>query len=251
MSRQYTYLHGVWSGVWKTDSTTYTPSQEKKLQRKCTKPTSTSGGTTGDTTSNKHSRMEHPEVDPLQPAPNMLPLGDDELTTTVQEVYQEHWSAIHTRQHTGHVQDIYNYRLRDMNLNSLVNQLQQLFRHQTRRFKVNVSFGFMLWNMETGELRYYHSSQNHGCLLDTLWLINGQEDFDAFLQDLVMEDILEWARQQWPNSKWTVLYVTNLTVCVNHLSDHPIGCDEVQLPDYIKKHKAIIGLEMNAKGNVS
>ena len=58
------------------------PSQPKKPQRKCAKQ-STLGGATADATSTKSSRPEDQEVDPLWPVPNMLPLGDDALTTAV------------------------------------------------------------------------------------------------------------------------------------------------------------------------
>ena len=50
----------------------------------------------------------------------------------------------------------------DMNLHSLVNPLQQLFRNQNTCFRVNVIYGFILQNIETEELQYYHSSQNQG-----------------------------------------------------------------------------------------
>ena len=56
------------------------------------------------------------------------------------------------------------------------------------------------------------------------------------------EDPLEWARQQQPNSKWIVVFVTNATFYINHLPDHPIGSVTTDLPDYIKNNKAIIGL---------
>ena len=61
-------------------------------------------------------------MDPIQPDPEMLPSGEDELSVAVREVYHEHWSAIRTHHHTGCVQDIYNYRLRDVNLNSVYAQ---------------------------------------------------------------------------------------------------------------------------------
>ena len=37
--------------------------------------------------------------------------------------------------------------------------------------------------------------------------------------------------------------VTNVTFFVNRIIDHPIGCVGVTLPAYIKKNKAVIGLE--------
>ena len=77
--------------------------------------------------------------------------------------------------------------------------------------------------------------------------ITNQEDFDAFLSSILQADILEWARQQQQDTKWTVVFVTNMTVYVNKLPDHPIGCEEVQLPGYIRQNHHIIGLDRNAK----
>ena len=81
-------------------------------------------------------------------------------------------------------------------MQSLMDQLEQLFRNQTARFKINASLGFILRHIETEELRYYHSSQNQGCMLEAPHLISGQEDFDGFVKDIMQEDVLEWARQQ-------------------------------------------------------
>ena len=67
-------------------------------------------------------------VDPLEPELDMLPGGKDELSLAMREVYQEHWSSIRTHHRTGQcVQDIYNYRITDLNLYSLIEELQQLF----------------------------------------------------------------------------------------------------------------------------
>ena len=38
-----------------------------------------------------------------------------------------------------------------------------IFTQQSTAFTINLSFGFMLRNVETGELRYYHPSQNNAC----------------------------------------------------------------------------------------
>ena len=75
----------------------------------------------------------------------MLPLGDDELTEAVREVYVDHWSSIRTHHRwSQRVQDMYNFRIRDLNMNQLRDQLMAMFRSQTSRFKINVSFGFIL-----------------------------------------------------------------------------------------------------------
>ena len=80
----------------------------------------------------KWARSEHQQIDPLQPEPDMLPSGDDDLSVSVRNVYQEHWSAIQTHYRVNQcIQDVYYYRIRDININSLMEQLQEMFRNQT------------------------------------------------------------------------------------------------------------------------
>ena len=82
----------------------------------------------------------------MEPEPHMLPAGEDELSLAMRSVYQEHWSSIRTHHPTGQqVQDVYNYRITDLNLQSLVvEELQQPFQCQAVRFRINASFGFIL-----------------------------------------------------------------------------------------------------------
>ena len=127
----------------------------------------------------------------------MLPPGQDDLDVNVRDVYIEHWSAIRTHHRINQrVQDMYNFRIQNLNMNHLRDQLMEMFRSQVHQFKINVSFGFILQNIENRELRYYHSSHNLGRLLEAPHLISNEEDFEAFLEVIMEEDLLEWARQQ-------------------------------------------------------
>jgi hypothetical protein len=56
-----------------------------------------------------------------------------------------------------------------------------LYRQQTTAFKINLSFGFILRNIETGVLRHYHSSQNNARFFDVPHLIRTEEDLDAVI----------------------------------------------------------------------
>ena len=85
----------------------------------------------------------------------------------------------------------------------------EMFRYQINRL-ITVSFGFILCNIENRKLCYYHSSHNLGQMLEAPYLINNDANFEAFLQTGIEEDILKWARKQWPNCKFiigTVAYV--------------------------------------------
>ena len=72
--------------------------------------------------------------------------------------------------------------------------VRYLYRQQTTAFKINLSFGFILRNIETGVLRYYHPSQNNGIFFETPHLIRTEEDLERFLEELSRHDILEYIR---------------------------------------------------------
>ena len=69
------------------------------------------------------------------------------------------------------------------------------------------------------------------------------ETFEAFLERIHVQDILQWAIAQRPNSDWICSNVTNVTFFVNRILQHPIGCVGVSLPTYLKRNKAIVALE--------
>ena len=135
-------------------------------------------------------------------------------------------------------------------MRDLHDQLFLLFDQQTTAaFKVNVSFGFVLREKENNRLRYYHSSNNCcGRYLEEPSLITNRDDFESFLERIREPDILQWAVAQRPNSDWVCEHVTNATFFLNRIVDHPIGCVGINLPDYVKNNKSIIGLETDSHG---
>ena len=107
-------------------------------------------------------------------------------------------------------------------------------------------------NKTTNRLKYYNSSNNCcGRLLEEPALITNRGDFDQFLERIHQPDILQWAITQRPNSDWVCEHVTNATFFVNKIEDHPIGCVGVNLPDYVKHNKAIVGLEKDHHCNAT
>ena len=117
----------------------------------------------------------------------------------------------------------FNFRVNDPNLAAVHSQLQEMFRRQKFHFRLNYSFGFLLRHQETGQLRFFHPSQNNTRVLPVPVLIATQADFEDFLDSLPNQDILEWARQQRPDTKWFVEGVTNVTFYLNQLRDFPLS----------------------------
>ena len=112
-------------------------------------------------------------------------------------------------------------------------------------FKLNVSFGFILRNNETGELQYYYASRNSH-LFETPFQIATAPDLQPVRDALLDVDVLEWARLQRPNSKWIVDKVTNITFFITKVRGHPIGRGK-NLPHFIVENRGIDALDHNAQ----
>ena len=187
----------------------------------------------------------HPFIseDPINP-PDRFPFPDA-LSTDLLEVVRNNWSSIRTRVSRGPLQTRVNYRLTSLDTSDLKEPLNIMFDQQSNAFKINLSYGFVLKNKNTGCYRYYHSSCNCcGRYLDEPSLITDRGDFDEFLERIKQNDILQWALSQRPDSQWICELVTNVTFFINKIINHPIGCVAMTpLPTYIKKNKAVIDLE--------
>ncbi|CAB3995824.1 Hypothetical predicted protein [Paramuricea clavata] len=131
-------------------------------------------------------------------------------------------------------------------MGQLVNDVQRTFEDQTTMFKLNLSFGFVLFNNDTEQMQYHHSSANNNRVFDAPFLMRNREDLDQVRATLENLDVFELARQRRPNSKWVVMDITNATFYVTKLRDHPIGRSR-RLPKYVLENPAIVSLDCNGQ----
>ena len=180
-----------------------------------------------------------PPTEDLEAPPQPLV---DEYGAELQYVIIQHWGSIRTHTSHGPVQSRYNFRLTTSDSAGL--ELRHIFAEKTTAFKLNISYGFILRNRTSGRHRYYHRSCNCcGRYLDEPSLITNADTFENFLERIKEPDILKWALSQRPNSEWVVELVTNATIFVNRILQHPIGCVGIVLPHHIKFNKAVTALE--------
>ena len=180
-----------------------------------------------------------PPTEDLEAPPQPLV---DEYGAELQDVIIQHWGSIRTHTSHGPVQSRYNFRLTTSDTAGL--ELGHIFAEQTTAFKLNISYGFILRNRTSGRHRYYHSSCNCcGRYLNEPSLITNADTFENFLERIKEPDILKWALSQRPNSEWVVELVTNATIFVNRILQHPIGCVGIVLPHHVKFNKAVTALE--------
>ena len=198
----------------------------------------------------KRQKVTHLREDPLTPPQPVEHAANDELSAELRDFLAENWASVRTHVVHGPVQTRYNRRLTSLDTRDLHEPLRVLFDQQTTAFKINCSYGFVLREKQSGRLRYYHSSGNCcGRLLEEPSLIANRDDFDRFLARITESDILQWAIAQRPNSDWVCEHVTNVTFFLNKILQHPIGCVGIDLPDYVKNNKAIVGLEKDHHRN--
>ena len=90
-------------------------------------------------------------------------------------------------------------------------ELRRIYQDQTTACKINLSYGFILRHTVSDRYKYYHSSCNCSCrYLDEPSLVTNVETFEAFLERIYEQDILQWAIAQQPNSEWVCTSVTNV-----------------------------------------
>ena len=130
----------------------------------------------------------------------------DEIISTVpaayQEIYRRHWNTIKTSVKRGILKDVYHFPITNYGLHE--HQYLNTIRAATNgRFKINVSFGFILKNKGIEELRFFHPS-NNTFLFERPILVANAADFTSLLDRIEREDALEYARQQRPSTSWIV-----------------------------------------------
>ena len=111
--------------------------------------------------------------------------------------------------------------------------------HQKNRFKIKYSLAYTLKNIQTEELRYYHSSYNNAQMLDTTLLISNRKDLMDFLNAFAEEFIDDGLRR--PDTKWKIVQIPNIIFYVNNLKDAPFGA-RVTFPDHIKNNHGLLNV---------
>jgi len=161
------------------------------------------------------------------------------------DVYNQNWNHIRTRFSRGNrLLDWYNFRLYSLQPTDLLHHLDDIFNDQNTVFKINVSFGFILRSNETNRLQYHYASRNNNQVFDQPFIIATRADLEQLRQALLNLDVLAWAQQRRPNSKWIVDLITNMTFFVTKVRGHPIGRGK-NIPHYIVENRGIEPLDRN------
>ena len=179
------------------------------------------------------------EQDPLECPPDLdYRCNEDEM-----ECVKTNWKQIRTHMIRGKFLDIYHMRITEtFDIRQI---LHGIFREQKTAFKINLAFGFILKNRNTGEMRYYYPSQN-GYIFDKPVVISNEQELEELIESMEARDWMEEIRQQKPSSQWRIVSVCCIGIYIFKVLHVPIGRgggDEGILPSSLKENRGLDALE--------
>ena len=192
----------------------------------------------------KKRTQEYPPLlhnDPLE-CPSDLAAS---VSEDCRQCYIENWDKIRNRRREGQRVKVYSRRLEEEG-SDIGSMLHTVFHAQRNAFKINISFGFIINNVETQEKRYYYPSQN-GFIFEQPLVVADEDDLQRVLQRVGEVDWTEYVREKKPNSKWQVALLTNVAFHVYPLVDRPIGRGEGNLPTWLVENRGLDALERDER----
>ena len=192
----------------------------------------------------QHTHTEHEMLKSPNSQLNDAQFGDDEsLKELVRRKRHIMGDQIVLLPH----QTTVNFLLKDEGVDNICDVLDEAFAKITRVSKMNVSFGYILSNNETGEYRYYYSSDNT-TVLPKPKLVENFEQFKLLKQEIFSTDFIEKFTNFRDSTKWTFFCLTNVSLHATHLSRLPMGStdqDVIDIPDFIKSARSVWTLIQN------
>ena len=133
---------------------------------------------------------------------------DDEY----KEIYRKNYRTIRTRIDKGRFRTVYHFLVTSDYTRGKARDFLAAVDFQfspQNSYKVNAAFGFILRNIRTNELRFFHPSNNL-MLYEIPVVVAGRKDITKLLDDLESEDARAYAFAHRPSTAWRMAKI----VCV-------------------------------------
>ena len=133
----------------------------------------------------------------------MDPAVLNQIPDRYKQIYQQNWSTIKASEKRGLLKDVYHFPLLTTNNEEIITRLQEMLTGYSSKIKVNVAFGFVLYDRVTGSPKFFHPS-NNTMLFAIPRLLANPNDFQNLVNDIEHQDAVEYAHSLRPTTKWTV-----------------------------------------------
>ena len=135
------------------------------------------------------------------------------------EIYIRHYDAIKTRIFQGRTKSVYHFLMTENYSLSLLDEYLSVVRSDRENgYKINAAFGFILKNVDTQELKFFHPSNNN-TIFELPKRVLDEQDYENLRKDLERRDVVEYANTQRPGTKWRVVKIVCMRFDVYKLAD--------------------------------
>ena len=137
---------------------------------------------------------------------------------------------------------VYNFPItNDITADDIVKKVEEIYNSERHSFKVNLSLGYLLYDRETKEYRYFRPYRN-SFLLDKPFTVSSRKDL-ARLRELINKlDAIAKVMNARDNTKYVIKTLTNLQARV-YPTRFTIGNVALRLPKYLADSRNIICLD--------
>lgn len=189
----------------------------------------------------------------LQPRPwgNGTPPWEegDWINEQLKEVYETNASLILRRHQKGNVCSVFNFPIDShFSISEIMQAGNEIYDRQNKAFWLNLEFGLILKNSETGEYRYFKPYHNHEVFQSPIY-ISKRIHLKRLQYRMQRLNITDYILRQRPDTKWKPFLITNVRIVIYHMS-FVLGKVKVTVPEYVKRSKSIISMTTNQKGVV-
>ena len=173
-------------------------------------------------------------------------VGYGRMDPSLRKLYRDNNHIIHRGHRRGKLSEEFNYEIdNDITYDTFDEHLDDIYKKQTKSFKLNMSVGYVLRHTETKELRFYYPQKND-TIMSTPSVISNRVHLKRIKERLRSIDILQRLFFQRPNTKWTLYQLSVVRYTVFHINEYPLGNGSV--PQFVKGKRCIIAFDKNSKG---
>jgi hypothetical protein len=184
---------------------------------------------------------EEEEDDVAENSPPWMENG--EYDKALEDCYKTHEGLILRPHELGRVISVFNFPINNnLTIRTIAKHVRKIYFSQQYTFKINLSFGYILKNIETGEYRYFKAYDNQS-IFPKPPLIGNPATLKKFIKWVEEIEVIENLLRQRKNTKYKLVLLCNALYTI-YSTKFKIGCN-LTLPSYILASKAILALSPN------
>ena len=171
-------------------------------------------------------------------SPPWLDAEGNVVDSKMERVYNDNALHILAPHKRGEVVQNYNFPTENLQggIDEIMSHIEEIYNTEENSFRINMSFGFILRNRESGEYRYYIPYTN-SYLFQTPHVVTRRGSLRSLKNKLRKINPEKYMREHTPDSKWELVYITNIHFDIT-LMNYLLG-ESTELPKHVHDSKSI------------